>query len=73
MMVLPVCEIMQLIENIPDWNSDGWFTIPAYVYGVIIVVGLFFLQCYWSVILLRAFRGENKRNMEFAIATTNMK
>jgi hypothetical protein len=45
MMVLPICVVTQFIDNIPIWDSDGWFLVPSYVF---IIWSLFFamlLEC----------------------------
>lgn len=54
--VFGACVIVQISENIPEWYSKFWFSLPVYCFGIVLTIGLYFLQCYWAVILHRAYK-----------------
>lgn len=64
-LILPLCVIVQITKNIPSWGSDYWFNLPVLSYCVLLAIGLYLLQCYWSVLLYQSYKRENQRNRQF--------
>lgn len=56
LLVFPLCVIMQIIENLPSWDSNFKYNLPVLSYCAFLTIGLYFLQCYWANLLYRSYK-----------------